>query len=216
MKLYYVCGSPNCRKVHSVINHLGLVIDFEYLDFFEGDLRSSKFHQINPNQMVPVLDDGGFCLWESNAIIQYLADTVPGNTLFPREAKARADVVRWQCWELAHYNKAIGQIAFELILKPNFFQLKTDRAVAEYCLGELRRFAPVLEGHLQDHDYLVGGEITLADYAVAHTEMFVDAIGFDWSPYPNIQAYYTRMRENPHWNSTAVSDERMGRRPEAA
>lgn len=216
MKLYYVCGSPNCRKVHSVINHLQVDIDFEYLDFFDGDLNSSEFHQVNPNRMVPVLEDGDFHLWESNAIIQYLADAVPGNTLFPHEAKARADVVHWQCWELAHYNNAIGRIAFELMIKPNFFQLETDHAVAEYFLGELQRFAPVLEGHLQGRDYLVGGGITLADYAVAHTEMFVDGIGFDWSPYPNIQAYYDRMRKNPHWNSTAVSDERMGRRPEAA
>lgn len=58
MQLHYVVGSPNCRKVHAVINHLGLGVDFKYMDFFTGELKTTDYLAINPNGMVPVLEDG--------------------------------------------------------------------------------------------------------------------------------------------------------------
>ncbi|WP_428634706.1 glutathione S-transferase family protein [Sedimenticola sp.] len=213
MKLFYVNGSPNCRKVHAVLNHLGLQIDIEYLDFFDGDLASAEFGEINPNRMVPVLVDGDLNLWESNAINQYLADQVPGNTLFPWDQKSRADIVRWLCWELAHYNQALGTLSFETVAKPNFLGQEPNQPLVGWCIERLNLYAPVLETHLQERDYLVGDGLTLADYAVAHVEMFVDAVPFDWTDYPNITAYYQRMRDNPHWANTAVKPEVMGRRP---
>ena len=214
MKLYYVVGSPNCRKVHAAINHLGITVDFEYLDILEGEHRQPDYLGINPNGMVPVLRDGDFTLWESNAIMQYLADKVPSNTLFPKDEKTRADIVRWQCWELAHYNKAFGVLSWETVAKPNFMGAEPDLAVANWAKDGLSRFAPVLESHLNGRTYLVGESITLADYSVTHVEMFKEAIPFDWSPYPNINKYYERMRTVPHWAKTApASPEAMGRRP---
>jgi glutathione S-transferase len=213
MKLYYVQGSPNCRKVHAVINHLGLQVDFEYLDLFAGDLATPEFGRINPNRMVPVLIDDDFVLWESNAIIQYLADQVPGNSLYPTAPKPRAEINRWLSWELAHYNQALGLLAFETVLKSNLLQQETNQSLADWCKERLNRYAPVLEAALQGRNYLVGDAPTLADYAVAHIEIFVEAVPFDWAPYPNIRAYYQRMGSNPHWGSTAVPPEELGRRP---
>jgi glutathione S-transferase len=213
MKLYYVQGSPNCRKVHAVINHLGLKVEFVYLDFFAGDLSTAEFGNINPNRMVPVLVDGDLKLWESNAINQYLSDQVPENELFPQNPKLRAEISRWLCWELAHYNQALGTLSFEVVAKPNFLHQEPNQQLIAWCSERLNRYAPVLETALQGRNYLVGDAPTLADYAVAHVEPFVDAVPFDWSPYPNISAYYQRMGENPHWASTAVSPAEMGRRP---
>jgi len=68
---------------------------------------------INPNGSVPTLVDGELVLWESNAIMQYLADKVPDSGLFPQNPQLRADVARWQFWELAHFNRAFGTLAFE-------------------------------------------------------------------------------------------------------
>jgi len=92
-------------------------------------------------------------------------------------------------------------------------QQQPNLPVVEWCKQELQRFAAVLETSLQGRNYLVEDGPTLADYAVAHIEPFVDQIGFDWSPYPQISAYYERMRNNPYWAATAAVPEEMGRRP---
>ncbi len=219
MKLYYVIGSPNCRKVHAVVNHLGIgaQIELQYLDFMAGEARSPEFLQVNPNGMVPVLRDGSFVLWESNAIMQYLADRTPGQTLLPRDAQQRADVVRWQCWELAHYNKAFGVLSFETVAKPGFLGMPPDTAKVEWSKAELARFAAVLDGHLNGREVVVGDTITIADYSLIHLEGFKEMVPFDWSPYGNLNAYYERMRALPHWARTAPpSREAIGRRPQPA
>jgi glutathione S-transferase len=218
MKLYTVVGSPNSRKVEAVINHLGLALEREYLDFFAGDLRQPSYLALNPNGMVPTLVDGELTLWETTAIMQYLADKASAaggaDALFPRDLKRRADVVRWQAWEIAHYNRAFGAIAFETVAKPTFNLGPTDHALVELMTQNLARFAPVLDAHMKGRAYLVGDGITLADYSLIHLEGFKEAIAFDWSPYPNLNAYYERMRKNEHWAKTAPpSREAIGRKP---
>lgn len=217
MKLYSVVGSPNCRKVQATISHLGLDVEVEYLDFFAGDLNSPEFLAINPNGRVPTLTDGDFKLWESNAIMQYLADKVPGNSLFPRDAQTRADIVRWQCWELAHFNNAFAAISFQTVLKAQLLQQPANQAIVDYYVESLNDFAKILEGHLATRDYVVGKGITLADYSLINIEGFKELVPFDWSGYPRVNAYYERMRADQHWASTAPpSFEALGRRPNAA
>lgn len=214
MKLYYVVGSPNCRKVHAVINHLGLPVDMEYRDFFTGELQSPEYLGINPNGMVPALRDGDLTLWESNAIMQYLADGADDDSLLPRERRARADVMRWQAWELAHFNKAFGVLSFETVAKPNFMNTPPDEELVKWSQRELQRFAPVLDRALQGRKYLVGNDLTLADYSMIHLEGFKEAIPFDWSPYDNLNSYFSRIRAVPHWARTAPeSPQAIGRRP---
>ncbi|WP_253815910.1 glutathione S-transferase family protein [Vibrio coralliilyticus] len=87
MKLYAIVGSPNSRKVLAVINHLGLDIEIEYLDLFSGEHKQPEYVSLNPNAMVPTLVDGDVSLWESNAIIQYLAENSGINDLYPMSSK---------------------------------------------------------------------------------------------------------------------------------
>jgi glutathione S-transferase len=186
----------------------------EYRDFFNGELGSPEYLAINPNGMVPTLRDGDVTLWESNAIMQYLADGVPGNTLLPANRQARAEVMRWQSWELAHFNKAFGVLSFEAVAKPGFMGAQPDANLVEWSTRELARFAPILDRALDGRKYLVGNDITLADYSMIHLEGFQEAVPFDWSPYPNLNGYFDRMRFVPHWATTAPpSPAAAGRRP---
>jgi glutathione S-transferase len=214
MKLHYVVGSPNCRKVHAVLSHLGLSLELEYHDFFSGELQAPAFLALNPNGMVPVLQDGEFTLTESNTIMQYLAEGAGDTPLYPRERRLRADVQRWQCWELAHFNKALGVLSFETVAKPGFLNMQPDEAAVAWSSRELARFAPVLDRALATREVLVGEGITLADYSVAHLEGFQAAVPFDWKPFANLNAYFERMRRAPHWAGTAPASPRaIGRRP---
>jgi glutathione S-transferase len=153
-----------------------------------------------------VLEDGGFVLSESNAIMQYLADKALDGSLFPRDAQRRADVVRWQFWELAHFNKAFGILAFETVAKPKLDLGPTNGALVEVMRADLARFAPVLERHLAGRQYMVGDGITLADYSVIAFEAYRPRVPFDWSPYRNVNAYFDRMRAVEHWRETAARD----------
>ena len=211
VKLYAIVGSPNSRKVLSVINHLRLDIEVEYLDLFQGQHKTPEYLAVNPNGMVPALEDGDLKLWESNAIIQYLADKAGDDALFPKDPKKRADVVRWLCWDLAHYNMAFGTLAFEAVAKPSFMDMPGNEAVMEWTKENLTRFAAILNEQLEGQPYLCGDDVTLADYAMIHVEFFKESIPFDWSPYPHLNAYYERMRQNPHWAATAPDLEKIGK-----
>ena len=196
-----------------MIDRLGLSVDFEYLDFFAGDLQSDGYKHLNPNAMVPTLIDGDFTLWESNAINVYLASRQP-TPLYPGDARARADILRWLCWELAHYNRAFGTLSFETVAKPVFLKMQPDAAVVEIARRDLQRFLPVLERHLRDRRYMVGDTLTLADYAVGHLEGFKEMVPFDWSPYPTVNAFYERIADDPHWVATAPRNSHaVGRGP---
>src|SRR5262245_8367856 len=118
MRSHTFVRSPNTRNFHADVSHQGLDIQVEYHDRVGADLRAADYVALNPSGMVPLLADGAFRLWESNAIMQYLADKAGSDALFPRDPQKRADVVRWQFWEVAHFNKAFGLLAFETVAKP--------------------------------------------------------------------------------------------------
>jgi len=217
MELYTVVGSPNCRKVEAVVNKLGIKLDHHYLDFFEGEHRLPEHLARNPNGKVPCLVDGEFTLWESNAINQYLCDRFNGESLLPRDPRGRADVMRWLCWEMNHFNRALSAMLFETVIKPNFGLGESNHDIIQASTQELGRFAPVLEGHLSTRKFLVGDRLTIADYAVIHLEGFLDKLPFDWSPYPSVSAYFAHMRKDEAWAKTAPSSPAaFGRRPKAA
>lgn len=199
MKLYILPLSPNSRKVLAVVHHLGLTPEIVSLDFVRGDTTKPEFFALNPNGMVPVLVDGAFRLWESNAINQYLVEKAGGSALFSRDPEIRADIVRWQCWEQAHFNKAFGTLIFESLIKPKFGMGEASAGLVEFCLHEITRFAKVLDGHLRGRSTLVGDDISLADYAMVCLEGYRGATVFDWSPFPNINRYFDEVRVTEAW-----------------
>ncbi len=219
MKLYAVVGSPNSRKVLAVVHHLGLDLntdlEIEYLDLMAGDLQQPNYQAINPNAMVPALTHGDLKLFESNAINQYLADLSSGHNLLPQDPAIRADIMRWLCWELAHFNQAFGTLAYEAVAKPNFMGGQGDPAIISWTQSQLTKFSGVLNKHMDGKQYLVGEDVTLADYAMIHVEFFKELIPFDWTPYSHLNSYFERMRDNPHWRATApASPEAIGRKPQ--
>ena len=115
MRLYFHPLSSNSRRVTMTAQQLGLELDLIVVDLLKGEHRDPEFLQFNPNGKVPLLEDDGFQLWESHAIMQYLADRCPGQTLYPHDAQARADVNRWLFWSAYHFTPAVGFISRERI-----------------------------------------------------------------------------------------------------
>lgn len=200
MKIYCVNGSANVRKVLAVADHLGLDYEPVELSFASGALRTDDYLAINPNAKVPALEDGGFHLWESTAIMQYLADIAPGGgALFPAEPKKRYDVVRWQSWDAAHWSPAIGAVVYERVVKALFGLGEPDDHKIANGLGQLERYAPILDAQLEGRDFVMGEGVTLADFSLASYQGLMEPAGVDLSAYPNITAWLARMNAIPAW-----------------
>jgi glutathione S-transferase len=204
MKLYYFPYSPNSRKVLAVVHHLGLTPQLQVVNLLEGEQLRPEFLRLNPNHTTPTLEDGDFVLWESNAIIQYLAGTAPDNTLWPAGPRLRCDISRWQCWQLGHWGgEACGPLIFERVVKLITGRGEPDPAVVARAETAFHRFAAVLEGHLKDRQWLVGSGVTLADFAVAAPLMHAEGARFPLEGYGEIRRWYDRVEALDAWKKSA-------------
>ncbi len=203
MKIYHFPYSPNSRRVLAVAFHLALDPELIKVDLGQGEQMHPEFLTLNPNHAIPVLVEGDFVLWESVAIMQYLANQVPSNTLWPVEPKAQADVSRWLCWSLAHWGPACGFFIFERLVK-NMRQLG-DPDPVELKKGEERmaRYAPVLNDYLKGREWLCGGTVTLADYTLGSYLELAEAAQYPLTPYAEIWRWYRNLESLPEWQQSA-------------
>ena len=149
LNLYVFPPSPRAFKVIALAAHLGIDYEKRIVDLTKGEQRRPEFTALNPNQRMPVMEEDGFVLWESNAILQYLADKKPASGLLPTDTRGRADVTRWQCWDLANWDPACAIMIFERLVKKLLHIGDPD--LAEIAKGEERfhRAAAVLDAHLK-------------------------------------------------------------------
>lgn len=201
MKLYFFPPSNNSRRAHSVALHLGLPMEYELINLQAGEQRTPEFLALNGAGRVPVLQDGDFVLWESNAIAQYLAMQTT-TTLWPQEPKLRAEITGWQCWQTAHLSKGTQPLQFERFVKQVLNMGAPDEQVIQRALETFHKEAVILDRHLATHPYLVNDTLTIADFTVASDFTYALPCQFPLDEYPNIQVWYARVAELPAWKQT--------------
>jgi glutathione S-transferase len=204
MKLYHFPISPNSRKVIALLHHFGLACELEAVDLTKGEQMKPSFLKLNPNHMIPVLVDGDFVLWESNAILQYLCSKVPGNSLWPSDNPAlQADISRWQFWQTGHFGSACGIFIFERVIKKALNMGEPDPA--EIAKGEERfnRFAQVLNNHLNGREWMVGNDLSLADFSLGSLMELAEMAEYPLKPYAEIPRWYQNVQQLPAWQSSA-------------
>lgn len=205
MKLYYFPASPNSRKVHAVAIQLDLPLDLKLVDLQKGEQRTSEFMQLNPTGRTPVLQDGKFVLWESIAIMQYLASQI-SNSLWPENVQSRADIMRWQSWQLAHWQSACQPLQYERVVKQILQLGDPDPQIVEQATQRFHQEATVLNQHLAERTYLVNETLTLADFSVASDLTYAGPGQFPLELYPYIQSWYARIEQLPAWQQTNPRD----------
>jgi glutathione S-transferase len=203
MKLYGFPPSPNTWKVRAAARHIGVPLDLELVDLTKGAQRSPAYLAINPTGRTPTLVDGDFTLWESNAILQYVAGKT-ANPLWPDDARKRADISRWMCWQLAHFgSEACGPLTFQRLVKKLLNLGAPDDAIVAAALQAFNRDATMLEGHLGKQQYLVGNALTLADFSVAASLCYAAQAEMPLARYPHLQAWFGRVSSLPAWREAA-------------
>ena len=205
MRLYHHPLSSNSRRAAMAACQLGIKLELVVVDLAKAEHRSAEFLRVNPNGKVPVLDDDGFVLWESHAIIQYLADSTPGQTLYPQEVRARADVNRWLFWSAAHFTAAVGIISREKLSKrmvggtggPDPVEVRRGETLLAAC-------ADVLDAHLVGKPWIAQGQLTLADLAIAAPLMHTAAADLPVRGYAHLQAWFAKVQALEAWQKTAL------------
>ena len=198
--LYDAKVSPNARKIRLIARELNIPLELVPMDFKRGDFSSPEFLAKNPNGMTPTLDDDGFVVWESGAILTYLAAKYPAGGLLPAEPKGRALVAQWIFWWTAHPERAIAQIAWEKRIKPFLGLGGNDPAIIKDGETALDRYLPVLDRQLEGRDY-IGGHLSIVDFAAGPMlENAPRMIGVPLDAYANIRAWISRLQQKPYWN----------------
>jgi glutathione S-transferase len=151
---------------------------------------------------MPVMEDGDFVLWESGAIMQYLALKKPDAGLLSTEPRRLADVTRWQCWDLAHWEAACAIFIFENAVKALFKLGEPDPA--EIAKGEERfhRAAGVLNGHLKGKRHVADGRLTIADFALGASLNMTGLAKIPVAGYPEINRWYADLSALPAWRKS--------------
>lgn len=205
MKLYYHPRSPNSIAVLAVAYHLGIDLDLQEVNLLAGEQRKPDFLRLNPNGKVPTLEDGDFILWESNAIMQYLASKKLNNSLWPSDDRVRADISRWQYWRGGDWGKAAFILIWENLIKK--WVTGGDPDPEEVKKGEelFHGLADILNRHLENREYLVGGKPTLADFSVAVPMVYAHPGRLPLERYPSIRSWYHRIERLESWKRSLPS-----------
>ena len=177
MLLYTFTITPNNRKVEAFVKHFKLPVDIHHVSFKDRETQSPEYLAINPMAKVPALVDEELKLWESNAILTYLATVFPQTRALPTDPKGRADVDRWLHWQSCHLMPAMGAL----------------KQAEEKDFDGVTPLLRILEGQLADgRDYLLG-ELTVVDFAVAAYLITKMGRKLDYSECPRVLAWRDRV-----------------------
>jgi len=205
LKLHVFPPSPRAFKVIALAAYLKLDCELCMVDFSKGAHKTPEFTRLNPNQRMPVLEEDGFVLWESNAILQYLAAKRPESGVLPADPHKRALVSQWQCWDLAHWEPACVLVIYERLVKAAFGLGPEDPAKVAEGMEKFARVAAVLDGQLAKTRFIVGDEPTIADFSVGASLNTQPVTRFPLDQYPNVMRWYKSLTELPGWSKSIAT-----------
>ena len=202
MKLYCHPASTTSRPVMLFVAENNVPVEIQVVDLFTGEQYQPPYEAINPNHLVPVLDDGDFRLTESSSILKYLADKI-GSDAYPADAQRRARVNERMDWFNTgfyrdfSYGFVYPQIFPFMRRSDDVVQAGTVAYGREKALGWLKVLDQSLIGPA--NDFLCGASLTLADYLGSMMVLSGEAIGLDYAGYPNLLRWLGNMKSLKNW-----------------
>ena len=190
MKLYNVTHSGNSYKVRLLLAQLGIAYEIVEVDIMKGESRIPEFLKINPNGRTPVLDDNGFLLAESNAILAYLGR---GTKFLPEDRQGWARVFQWLFFEQYSHEPYIATCRFWLQHKPD--SRERDSILVARREGGWAALR-IMEDYLQKNDFFVGN-YTIADIALFAYTHVAEEGGLALAPFPQVRAWLARVAAQP-------------------
>ncbi len=194
--LHYV-ATPNGQKISIMLEEVRLPYEVILYDIFEGDQHTAEFGRINPNHKLPAIVDndpmfggGPHAVFESGAILQYLAEKT--GKLLPADPRQRSVAIQWLTWQVAGLGPTGGQAAHFVRYAPE----QIEYAIQRYT-KEMTRLLRVLERRLGEAEYLAGDEYSIADIAIWPGRSAGGTMNVDLGDYPNIHRWFQKIAERP-------------------
>lgn len=190
MKLYHSPQSPSGRA-RWMLEELGVPYEIERLSLQALDQKKPEYLKLNPNGAVPTLTDGDLVLWESGAIVQYLADKFPEKNLAPKVGTPE----RGKYYQWVHYAMSGLEPPAVTIFQHTVFLPEDQRVpqLVETAREQLAAAVKVVDDALAGRDYILGSTFTAADVMVGSTLVWCQMMGMVGTDRPNVQAYLGRL-----------------------
>ena len=187
-------SSVNVQKVVWCADEIGLAYERIDAGGAFGVTRTPQYLAMNPNALVPVIEDDGFILYESNAIVRFLAARDSPGGLWPRELRKSADVDRWMEWQSTSFTPAMRDIFWQLVRTP---AEKRDAGAIEASRSECERLAAILDAHLARSRHLTDNGFTAADIVVGCATHRWLNLPITREPRPHLERWYDEIRSRP-------------------
>jgi glutathione S-transferase len=163
LKIWGRLSSVNVQKAMFCVQELRLPHERIDAGLAFGIVNTPEFRARNPNGLVPVIEDDGFVLWESNAIVRYLAAKHAAGSLSPNDLRQRADADRWMDWQTTTLQPAMGPAFIHLVRLP---PEKRDASAVEPSRRKTEDCVAIMEAALAGRRFIAGDHLTIGDIAL--------------------------------------------------
>jgi glutathione S-transferase len=198
MQIYWIKAQAP-RRVLALVKHLGIEAQSVEKDLMAGEMKRPDYVALNPNMKAPTLVDGDLVLWEASAIMAHLCIKA-GSDMWPADRPSeQVEVLRWLSWNDCHWADAVSPYYFEHVVKPTFNIGKPDCGVLEGKDKILRKYAQVLDGHLEGRSYAACDRLTIADFQLASMATYWRESQMPLAPFTNITRWIDGLMRIPAW-----------------
>lgn len=194
IKIWGRTDSSNVQKVLWCCGELGIEFDRTDLGGKFGGNKETAYLNMNPNGLVPTIQDGDFILWESNSIMRYLNEKYGQGKLLPPTIEGRANANRWMDWQLSVLNPSIVPLFWSLIRTP---PEKRDPKVIQGALDKTGAAWRMVENQLAHGEFIAGENFSLGDIPLGVWAYRWFNLPIDGPKFARIEAWYNRLRERP-------------------
>lgn len=193
MKVYGNGMSNSSMKVVYLAELLGIDYEYQNMDFTK-DLKTPEFLSVHPAGKIPAIVDN-FPLWESNAILRYLASKE--SKYYSDDLQQKAIIDQWLDYSSIHLGAALGKVAFNRVFAPKFGMTVNEESITD-GVSQLDSILPIINNRLGTAKYIAGDELTIADISLFATLEYAKPAQIDLSAYEHLYTWYTAL-ESASW-----------------
>lgn len=203
LTLWGRASSANVQKVLWALGELGLNHEHRLVGGAHGGLDDPHYRAMNPNMLVPTLQDGDLVVWESHAILRYLSAAYGAESLWRDNVRERAIVDQWTDWTATTFQPAWIAVFWLLVRTP---REQHDRKAIAAAYGKSLSALRILDAHLADRDYLAGNSLSYADIAAGVALYRWFTMELDRPAMPGVENWYRRLELRPAFRRAVMVD----------